>query len=87
MSYGCCIVIYMTSTRTAEQLHGIMQEQTLLLLVHTIDFQHSGSKDKLDWLTFLLDDIKNLVKDEGAVPTKDQARRIRDARREVRNAK
>jgi hypothetical protein len=57
-----------------------------LLLVHTIDFQHSGSKSDFDWLTFLLDDIKNLVKNEGAVPTKDQARRIRDARREVRNA-
>ena len=58
-----------------------MQDQTLLLLVHTIDLEASGSKDKLDWVTFLLEDIKNLVKNEGAVATKDQARRLRDARR------
>lgn len=77
----------MTSTRTPEQLHQLMQDQTLLLLVHTIDLEASGSKDKLDWVTFLLEDIKNLVKNEGAVATKDQARRLRDARRAVRNAK
>ena len=64
-----------------------MQDQTLLLLVHTIDFQHLGRKSDFDWLTFLLDDIKSLVKDEGAVATKSQARYLRDARREVRNAK
>ena len=77
----------MTSTRTPEQLQDLMQSQTLLLLVHTIDLEASGSKDKLDWVSFLLEDIKNLMTNEGAVATKDQARRVRDARRAVRNAK
>ena len=76
----------MTSTRTTEQLQDLMQSQTSLLFIHTIDFQALGRSSDLGWITFLLEDINNLMRNEGAVATTTQARRLRDARREVRNA-
>ena len=63
-----------------------MQSQTSLLFIHTIDFQALGRSSDLGWITFLLEDINNLMRNEGAVATTTQARRLRDARREVRNA-
>jgi hypothetical protein len=63
-----------------------MQTQTSLLFVHTLDFQALGRSSDLGWITFLLEDINNLMRNEGAVATTTQARRLRDARREVRNA-
>lgn len=76
----------MTTTRTTEQLAEVMQTQTSLLFVHTLDFQALGRSSDLGWITFLLEDINNLMRNEGAVATTTQARRLRDARREVRNA-
>lgn len=72
--------------RTTEQLAQAMRSQTNLLLVHTIDFQHLGRASDLDWLVFLLEDIGNLMRNEGAVATRAEQRYLRDARREVRNA-
>jgi hypothetical protein len=76
----------MTSTRTTEQLADLMQSQTSLLLVHTLDFQALGRSSDLDWITFLLEDIRDLMRNEGAVATTSQARLLRDARRAVRTA-
>jgi len=76
----------MTTTRTTEQLADLMQSQTSLLFVYILDFQALGRSSDLDWITFLLEDIGNLMRNEGAVATTNQARHLRDARREVRNA-
>jgi hypothetical protein len=83
LSQPCSTVVYM---RTAEQLHDLMQSQTLLLQIHTIDFNGFGHATDLDWLVFLLEDIRNLMRNEGAVATPAQARRLRNARRAVRAA-
>jgi hypothetical protein len=72
--------------RTTQQLQNVMQSQTLLLQVHTLDFNGFGRSSDLDWINFLLEDISSLVTNEGAVATTSQARRLRDARRAVRNA-
>ncbi len=63
-----------------------MQSQTLLLQIHTLDFNGFSRASDLDWLVFLLEDIGNLMTNEGAVATPAQARRLRDARRAVRAA-